>query len=198
MQTKFNYECKFCGARFKTERRFLAHKCKEMHREEEIQTTLGQAAWSYYQRWMRQQRKMVHGPQSFLHSKFYRTFIRFAQFVNQARLPDNELFIWLMVEENIPPTLWTNDTVYGRYTEFLDHKMSPIKLAGISINTILDYTEQRDVPPGNFFSLISANEVIQLIRQRKLSPWMLLNSAKFRDFYANTMSGDHEIFIIWK
>lgn len=173
----------------------MKHRCKQMIRDEEFRTPLGQAAWLYYQQWMKAYRRQIPRSQSFLHSKFYGSFVRFAKFVKAVHLPDPETFIWLMKEKDISPTIWNNDQVYALYLEFLDRKGDPQKQAQVTIDTLFDIADAADTDPGDVFNILTPSEVIQFLRERRLSPWVLLNSKKFMEFYVNRVSAEERIIM---
>lgn len=190
------YSCKYCGKAFVLETRYLSHRCKQMQREEEFQSPVGQAAWNYYSKWMRTMKRMPPpSSKSFLTSKYYRSFINFVKFAQKVDLPNPEKFIWLMVEHDFPPTLWTSDDAYVLYLEFLDYKVSPLEQAKLSIETILNYADKNNIDVANVFDIITANEIIHLLRIRRLSPWFLLNSKKFKQFYIEKTSTEQKIII---
>lgn len=189
------YECKFCHAKFVHEDRFLKHRCKQMIRDEEFRTPLGQAAWLYYQEWMKAYRRQVPRSSAFLHSKFYSSFVRFAKFVKRVHLPDPKTFIHLMKEKDIAPSIWNSDQVYAIYLEFLDRKGDPKKQAEITINTLFDIAEAAECSVGDVFDVLTPNETIQLMRERRLSPWILLNSKKFMEFFVQQVSPEERIIM---
>ncbi len=189
------FQCTFCEQRFHLETRFMKHRCKQMQRDEEFRTTNGQAAWQHYQKWMKAYRRTVPKSSAFLHSKFYNSFIRFAKFVKKVHLPDPELFIKLMKDKEISPTIWHDDQVYALYLEFLDRRAPPIKQAQITINTLFDFATERECDVSDIFNVLTSNEVIHLLRQRRLSPWILLNSTKFTQFFINNVVGEERIIM---
>lgn len=188
------FQCNFCHHRFLYEDRYLKHNCKQKIRSEEVQSSLGQAAWFHYQAWMRAQHHLIPHIKSFLHSKFYNPFLRFAKFAKQVRIPDPELYIQQMVNLDMQPMLWTNDQVYVAFLEYMDRKVPAGKNAQITIDTLFDFSDALGCEIGDVFSHIDANEVIQLMRQRKLSPWLLLHSDKFKQFYGK-LSKDQRIVL---
>lgn len=187
--------CDFCGTRFSLETRYMNHRCKQMIRQEEFITPIGQAAWIFYQKWMKAKRKVVPKSSTFLHSKFYNSFIRFAEYIKKSHLPDVDMFIWLMTDKDISPTIWTSDQVYSQYIEFMDRKATPTKQAEITINSLFDLAQQHNCDVTAVFDTVCANEIIQLIRQRRLSPWLLLNSSKFREFFVKKTSAEERIIL---
>lgn len=190
-----NYDCNFCGHKFVYEERFLKHRCKQMIRSEEFQTPIGQAAWLFYQEWMKVHRRRVPKSSAFLHSKFYSAFIQFATFVKSVHLPDPNTFIRVMRDKDISPVLWKHDKVYALYLEFLDRNGNPNKQAEITIQTLFDLADENDCNVSELFDVLTPNEIIQLLRQRRLSPWILLNSKKFLNFYINDAKPEERIII---
>lgn len=190
-----NFKCNFCGHSFVYEDRLLRHKCKQKLRHEEFQTPLGQAAWLYYQTWMKTNHKLIPSAKAFLHSKFYSAFMRFAQFSKDVRLPDAELYIRLMNDLDMPPAMYTSDQVYTAFLEHMDKRVPAIKNAKITIETLFQYAEDHNIEISNIFEEIDPNDLILLLRQRKVSPWLLLRSRKFAKMLQTRMSRDQRILL---
>lgn len=189
------YRCKHCGMHFVYEDRYLVHKCKQMKRLEELQTLLGQTAWQFYQTWLRKQKRMPPQPNVFLTSKYYRTFMNFAEFAKKTDLPTPDKFIWLMVEKTWPPTLWTNDEVYTTYLEFLDYKTTPLEQVKLSIETLLAYANKHDIDVAEAFDKMLPTEVIHYVRTRRLSPWLLLFCKSFKTMFKDRVSPEQKIIL---
>jgi len=190
-----NFKCNHCSTSFVHEDRYLKHKCKQMQRKEDLETPLGQAAWLYYQYWMKANHRFVPEVKSFLHSKFFSPFMRFAKFVKEVRIPDPELYIELMIELDMMPAMWTSDIIYVAYIEYLDKKIPPIRNAKITIETLFNLAEDMKCDITEIFNHLDPHEVIQLIRQRKISPWLLLRSRKFNEFYHNRLTKDNRMLL---
>lgn len=190
------YKCSYCGKRYQREDAFINHKCKQMIKEEELRTPLGQSAWHFYQDWMRFQRKRVPDDRTFLKSRYYNSFMRFAEFVKQTDLPTPEKFIKLMVQENYHPTMWLIDDVYVIYLEHLDRFRTPSDHATITFRTLFKASNEHDCDISQIFEEISSSQVIELIKQRKLSPFVLLASKKFNQFILKISNENKEQYII--
>lgn len=193
MVSDYKYECNFCGAKFKLEDRFMAHRCKQMIRDEEIRTPLGQAAWSYYQRWLKLQRRAVPKLETFLTSRYYATFIKFAKFAKKVGLPDHELFIKRMVELDMTPMLWCHNDVYTDYIQYLDRRADPKKAAQNTINYMFKIAESLDVDVSDIFDHLTPDDIIQMLHRRQLSPWILLHSPKFKKFLIEKSNEEQRI-----
>ena len=193
MSTGYKYECKFCGSRFKLEVRYMNHRCVQMQRDEQIKTPLGQAAWTYYEKWMRSYRRNIPSIETFLTSKFYVAFIKFAQFAQKVGLPDIDTFIWYMREKNIQPVIWVNNDIYASYIEFVDTKADPSKQAIQTIDYLFKLAEDYQTDVANIFDFLQPNDVILMLHRRQISPWILLHSKKFKDFLVNKTTDQEKI-----
>lgn len=188
------YECSYCHKPFSTEARFMSHKCKTMERMETMQTIVGQIAYAQYCMWMRMYKRSEPPVETFMISKYYGAFINFAEYSKKMKLPDIEIFIKMMIEQDFSPHLWTNDKVYALYLEYIDRRTTPFKQASITINTLLFLADAAEVDVSEIFTLLNFNEVLQLIRERKLSPWILLTSVKFKQLIMNSSPEQQQLF----
>ncbi len=196
MTQEFKYRCDYCLARFKSEVRFMKHHCKEMKREEDFKSLEGQAAHLFYKAWMKQKHHTtMTNPNAFKDSKYFTTFLKFVNFVRRTQLPDTNSFIELMVKEKIEPTYWTSDIAYGKYLEYITRKLPTEKLIEITVKTIFDVADAAEVSTTEIFEILTANEVIQLLQQRRVSPWVLLNSKKFTIFFRDNTTSEERVIM---
>ena len=196
MDKNVQYVCPYCNKSFKIETWFLKHHCKEMKREEEFKSPAGQAAWGYYKYWMKQKYKnLPSDPNTFKKSKFFSNFYKFTEFSQQSNLPDVKLYIKLMLAHKIDPVNWSKDGAYRKYLDYVTYKLSPHDLIKITIKTLLDVAAKTNEDVSNIFEILTPAEVIQLLYQRKLSPWLLIHSKKFTEFYKTKASTEQQINI---
>jgi hypothetical protein len=195
MLKEANFRCSHCGHNFVYEDRLLKHRCKQMLRKEEFQTPLGQAAWQHFQTWMRSNHKLIPAAKAFLHSKFYGAFMRFAKFCKDTRIPDPELYIRFMIKLDIPPSMFTNNQIYAAFIEEMDKNVPAVKNAKITIETLFNTAEDMGCTVDEVFDKIDPNDLIQLLIQRKVSPWLLLRSPKFNKLYHSRMSKDQRMVL---
>ncbi len=190
--SKVTHTCKWCHKVYLRENAYMAHECKQMKREAELKTPIGQAAFDYYQTWMREKKRHSFSPASFLASNYFRTFINFVNFTKQVKLPLPDKFIKLMVQRDYPPTMWINDEVYSQYIGFLDSNIDPMDQVALSIQTLLAYTDKVDIDICDVFEAINPNELIQMVRIRRVSPWLLLFSQKFKQMWVDRLSDEQQ------
>ena len=174
-----HFVCKYCEKEFVREDRYLKHQCEKMRRHEEIKTPVGQGAYILYQMWFTTKKKTPPDINSFLNSKYYLPFVSFAKFVKRVKLANAELYIRMMNDKSIMPSHWTRDDMYVYYIEYIDRKVSPHKQAKLTVNLLIKMADAADCEITEAFDLLTAADIIEMIRQRKLSPWVLLKSKKF-------------------
>lgn len=194
MEKEHKFECPYCHMVYVRENAFLNHECKQKLRAAEIKTVTGQSAYQFYCLWMKMNQRRIPEIEVFTTSKFYNNFIEFVEYAKRINLPDIQSFIQLMVERDISPSLWMHDKVYILFIEHFDRKVGPLKQATVTINTMFKITEVAECDVSEFFEVLKPTEVLQLIRQRRLSPWILLFSEKFKIMLQNCPSEQLKFF----
>jgi len=179
LSSQSKWHCSFCNKRFAGETAFMRHFCEPRRRSEELKSPLGQAAYGYYREWMKLKRFSQPGAAAFMESKFYRQFINFAQLVIDANISRPEKFIELMVEADVNPSLWCREQCYAIYLEWTDKLSDPLDQVQESINYLLDLGEKEGVELTEIFSHLGPQRVLSLVRQRRLTPWLLFCSPSF-------------------
>jgi hypothetical protein len=160
----------------------MKHQCPEMKRADDIKTPQGIAAYDLYSTWMKLLNRKAPSIETFSTSRYFNTFVKFVAHANKLRLPSKEQFMKLMAEKNISPMLWMKDECYSFYLEWLDRNSDPLDQAAATIDTLYKIADAADTSVTNVFNALHYREVMQLIRQRQLSPWLLLCSKQFKRF----------------
>lgn len=186
------WECGYCLKQFQRESAFLRHKCPEMERAEKTQSIQGQAAYVYYSEWMKAYKRKVPPIETFTTSRYFNSFVKFAVYVKKLNIARPDAFVRLMKEKDISPMLWTRDECYTMYLEWNDRRSAPMEQAEITIKTIIDITDAANIEPAEVFNVMHPREIVQLVRLRKLSPWILLCSTAFKDLLTRMEDHDKE------
>lgn len=199
------YQCRYCKRPFVFESRMQAHKCTRMKREEELKTRTGQRAWAYYREWMHCSNRRVINIESFLESRYYPSFMRFAKYIKDLHISHPNDFIKLMVDKDYMPSMWTSSEIYSIYLEGYDRRVSPQDQVADSINSIDNACEDKGVETKDFFNTITPSELINLLRKKKISPWLLLRSNKFIEMHNKRFSQEQKLIMrtfmhvpVWK
>ncbi len=167
-----------------------------MLRDKDFKSLEGQAAFLFYKSWLVEKHKSrVIGADAFKSSKYYNQFRKFVDFVRTVEIVDTTLFIKLMVKERIEPPYWREPDVYGKYLNYITRKLSADKWIELTVNTLFDITDAGEAHISEAFQLLTPCDVIRLLEQRKLSPWVLLNSRKFANFFRTRTTGEEKIIM---
>lgn len=179
------FECHYCNKVFVREASFMKHKCPEMARAEDIRTPNGMAAYNMYSAWMKQCKRKVPPIETFSTSRYFKSMMNFVEKVHKLKLPNPEKFIQLMVSKDISPMLWCRDECYSLYLEWIDRTSDPIDQAQVSIDTMYKIADAAEIDVTKIFTVVTYRELMQLIRQRQMSPWLLLCSKGFKTLLAS-------------
>lgn len=184
------WTCKHCKRKFVNERAFMKHECTQMQRAKEIQTAIGQSAYGLYKIWLEKQRRGAPSIETFLTSTYYSSFIKFATWLRETGVPDSIKYVELMIQAKISPSLWRRNEAYQLYLEYFDKRTDPISQATTTLETLLALAEGLECHPGEVFSKFQVGDILELIQQRRLSPWLLFCSKSFKVWYQGLHDAD--------
>lgn len=157
----------------------------------------GISAYKYYIKWLKSSGKSVKyiDKHSFIHSTQYNHFVSFVDFIAEKGIPDPNLYIAFMISKDLPPQHWKRDDALEEFLEFYDCDISPKKHITKSVDTILRLADALECNPSNIFEYLDNNTVLVLVQSRKISPWLLLNSTRFKDYLRNNASAKERNYI---
>lgn len=188
----YEHVCEFCGKRYKREAGLLNHKCPQADRIEEVKTQEGRRAFEMYSRYYKQRFNKIVEIDTFIKSASYGGCFRFLDFIKEMGLVDVDVYIKIMVEKELKPEQWCNPLAYAFYIENIDKYIKPSRQIELSVNTVMDIAEMYEVEPSEFFDVISPPDMISLITSREMSPWFVLNSKKFMEFYKTVLDNHYK------
>lgn len=174
------WQCHYCMKRFNIESAFMRHYCEQKRRAEEIRSPAGQAGMIFYNQWLKLKKFKAQEPEAFMSSKYYRSFLKFAEMVPVAGISKPDRYVQLMVDSGITPDLWCRDACYKIYLDWMDKQEDPINQVGASIMCLMDLAEKDGVDYRVVLEKLGSQKILNLITQRKLSPWFLLHSSTFQ------------------
>jgi hypothetical protein len=139
----------------------------------------GQNALAFYREWMKKRRFGEPSAEAFMESRMFTSFNRFAEMVRKARITRPDKYIDLMLQADLQPPLWCGPTAYSVYTGWYDSLQSPLEQVQESIELLITLSESKGVKLGDILEELGSQGVLNLIQQRRLSPWFLFCSGKF-------------------
>lgn len=166
----------------------MNHRCEEKNRIEEMRTVIGQNAYSYYSEWMRKSKRAIPPVETFIHSSYYNSFIRFAHHVEKVSMPGPMVFIKFMIDQKMLPALWCRDNVYAMYMQQFDNEVTPETQYIDSVDFMHDWAFKHEIEVPKVFETMGVDRLLNNVQKRKLSPWFLATSSVFRE-WKSTLDG---------
>ena len=188
--------CHYCEKGFSSETMYMRHSCREKEKSMTLASPLGQAAYIHYCDWMRMQKYSQPSTQAFLSSKYFSSFVKFAELVKTAGISKSERYIQLMIDSQVLPPLWHRAQCYSLYVEYMDKLVPPDQQVLDSINELTRIAEIKEIDVAHVFSSLTPNEVFDLFRKRKLSPWYAFLSKNFANRLKEFSKEDRKILEI--
>lgn len=176
---KIAWDCEYCNRTFATENGFMDHNCIAKNKLDQLKSPLGQAAYSYYSIWMKQKGRSVPPQETFMSSRQYSNFIRFAEWVEKLSIPNPEQFIRLMIEADVQPPLWCRHNTYTMFLQWYEGIYSPEEQFIDSLEELKHIAVDLECTVSDIFEKLGPVEISKLVRKRKISPWLLVTSKVF-------------------
>lgn len=173
------FRCEYCGQTYVKEVAFLKHKCEQMDRAQIFDTPIGQSAFMIYQQWWKLRKRIPPNADRFKESTQFRAFQRFAEFAKSTKL-NLDVYLNMVIKLDLNPEHWLIDDVYAKYLEYIDKTMTATEQINMCVKYIMKLCDVLDCDTSEVFSNIEVPELLQMVRDRKLSPWILLHSAGFK------------------
>lgn len=180
MQNNLGYKCSDCGKIIKSEKVFLKHTCKEKIRRETMASPEGILGFTYYTYWLKHQNRGECSLETYLTSSYFNTFTKFSLFIKSHHVPRPYKYIDFMIRRKILPNLWTNNDIFSIYLNWHDTNSDPYEEARKTIENIMVTCETLEIQYSEFFTKVSMNYIVDMVQKRMISPWVLLNSGKFK------------------
>jgi hypothetical protein len=189
---KAEWSCTYCGKSYTRESAFMSHSCPEKRKIETLRSADGQNAFSYYNLWMKEQGRSEQQIETFGESRLFSTFLKFAEYAKKTNLPKVGDFIKFMVEQKLSPTMWTSDSVYSMYLQRYDQLVPPERQFMESVEELQQLAVELGVKLPEIFEALGPSDIINLLRRRKLSFWLLLASGRFRSYFTSLPEEDKQ------
>lgn len=153
----------------------LAKRIRETAREDVVAAFELQSTYSSILK-----RRGCKSEDSFLRSANFPHFVKLIRFARETHVPDLPLYLKIMVASERRPNTWTSDHSYRIFLETMNSKAASIQMIDISAKTIQTLAGKNEMTSPVYVFLMDVNEMLQLVRQRRLSPWVILNSDLFK------------------
>jgi hypothetical protein len=178
-----SYTCQFCNNKFTREKTLAVHVCEQKRRflaKSEKHVILGYDTFNRFYK-MSQNFKGDKTYDEFARSPYYNAFVKFGSFVSNVNPLYPDKFINYVITSGVKLDHWCRDELYEKYVVNL------IRTEGIetalerSISHMLDWANNNNAQWNHYFHYVSLNRACYDVRDGKISPWLILNSASGKE-----------------
>lgn len=171
------YVCEYCGSGYVKEKTLAVHMCEKKRRALQKNEKRVQLGFYAFQRFYKLSAgsKKEKTYQDFCNSQYYNAFVKFGSFLNNVRPLYPEKYIDYVVTSRIKLDHWCKDELYENYATELVLKEDMEVAVRRSIDTMMDWGQEKEVPWNDYFRYASLNRSVRDIKDGKISPWLVLN-----------------------
>jgi len=159
----------------------MSHFCKEKEKLDKLKSSVGQSAYQFYSEWMKQSGRSIPKIETFANSRFFSSFINFAEHAQKIHIHNPPMFIKVMIENGYEPIYWCRDECYALYLKWQDQVKSPEQQLLDTIDFIVEQASKYECDVKDFFNVVGYKKVCDYLRTRKISSW-ILSSDVFRNW----------------
>jgi hypothetical protein len=113
--------------------------------------------------------------EEFCKSVYYNAFVKFGSFVSNVKPLYPEKYIDYVVTSGVKLDHWCREEMYEKYATELIKKEGVETALERSVNTMVEWAEDKSAPWNHYFAHVSLNRAVWHIKDGKISPWLLLN-----------------------
>jgi len=173
------FVCEYCGHGYTQEKTLFVHVCEQKRRalaRTERHVVLG---FDTFQRFYKQ--AQPNGKEKtyedFCKSSYYNAFVKFGSFVSNVNPLYPERFIDWTVRSGVKLDHWCRDELYEQYVLDLV-KREPVEVAlERGIQHMVEWGKNNNAQWNHYFLYVSVSRACYDIKDGKISPWLVLNSA---------------------
>lgn len=181
------HTCVHCNKSFMKEKTLVAHMCERKRRALQKDEKRVQAGFMAFNRfWKLTQNAMVAKTyDNFADSGYYNAFVKFGSFINNINPLYPDKFIDYVIKSGVKLDHWCRDELYEKYLYGMI-KLEPVEAAvQRSIQTMMEWGDEKNASFEHYFLYVSLNRAVNDIRNGKISPWVILNSASGQKMISN-------------
>ena len=178
MSTEKAYKCEYCGKGYMKESTLAVHMCEKKRRwlqKDEKRVRYGLYAFQRFYA-LSAGTKKEKTYEDFVGSPYYNAFVKFGSFISNVRPLYPERYIDYVVTSGVKLDHWARDELYEKYALELILKEDATTALERSIQTMLDWADEKKSVYNHYFRYVSTNRAVQHIKDGKISPWIVLNS----------------------
>ena len=171
------YVCEYCKTGYSREKTLAVHMCQPKRRalqKGERRVQLGMYAFNQFYK-LSAGAKKNKTYEEFCKSAYYNAFVKFGSFVSNVKPLYPEKYVDYVVTSGVKLDHWCREEMYEKYATELIKKEGVETALERSVNTMVEWSEDKSAPWNHYFAHVSLNIAVWHIKDGKISPWLLLN-----------------------
>ena len=172
------YKCTFCEREFVRKTWYEKHMCDKKRRFLDRNNITTIRAHRLFNHWQRRTRLLRRGQMKsmdeFMRSPFYNAFVNLAEFTTAEYVVSGFKYVDWLVDNEIPQVKWCNPRDLDDYRTYLRESEDPEAQAETSCKNIRVWCADNGIQMPEFFKTITPGQAFNMVRENKLSPWVLL------------------------
>ncbi len=193
------YKCTFCGRDFVRKTWYDKHMCDKKQRFLDRNNITVIKAHRLFNHWQRRTKLLRRGQEKsmeeFTRSPFYKAFVRLSEFTSNEYVVSGFKYIDWLVENEIPEPKWCNPRDLDEYRAYIRESEKPEEQAETSCRNIRVWCADNGIVMPDFFKVITPGQALNMVRENKLSPWVMIGYEKCRDELVSRF-GDDMLFTL--
>jgi len=173
------YVCGYCNKGFMQEKTLFVHVCEQKRRALAKTEKHVILAFDAFQKFFKHAQPSVKEKtyEEFCKSPYYNAFIKFGSFVSNVNPLYPERFTQYVVTSNVKLDHWCRDELYQQYIFNLIKTESVETALQRTIQTMMSWADDHSAQWNHYFLYVSLSRACYDIKDGKISPWLILNSA---------------------
>jgi hypothetical protein len=191
------YICEYCKTGYSRESTLAVHMCQPKRRalqKGERRVQLGMYAFNQFYK-LSAGAKKHKTYEEFCKSVYYNAFVKFGSFVSNVKPLYPEKYIDYVVTSGVKLDHWCREEMYEKYATELIKKEGVETALERSVNTMVEWAEDKSAPWNHYFAHVSLNRAVWHIKDGKISPWLILNCTSGKEMLSKL--NDEQLQIVY-
>jgi len=188
------YKCTFCEKDFTRKSWYERHLCEKKKRFLDSNNITHIRAHRLFNHWQKAEGFMRKGKQKtyeeFCKSPYYGLFVRLSEFTERVYVISSYKYLDWLIENKKKEADWFDERGLQEYQNFIRHIEDPEVQAKTTCANIKTWCNSKGIDPDNFFGSISPGQALSMVRENKISPWVLFGYSPSMENLVSRMQGE--------
>jgi len=195
MPPEKEYKCEFCNKYFVRESWYKKHMCEKKQRFESRNELSTIKAHKLFCQWQRMNRYTKRGKRDknmkeFTQSPYFNAFVKVQKFIQNNYVVSGDRYISWIVWNKIPEPTWCSKNTLTSYLEYIQENEKPENQAKQTFRAMVEWADDTGNDITDFFTVLTPGQALNMIRENKLTPWVMFGYKDCVDDLTGRFEGD--------